>query len=77
MGNTVLYMSMSLDGFIAGPNEADDNGLRGCLIGRVEPDLLLAVTGLDRGDCRQRGSDNHEHERNSSSYCDPPSCRRP
>jgi dihydrofolate reductase len=27
MGNTVLYMSMSLDGFIAGPNEDDDNGL--------------------------------------------------
>jgi dihydrofolate reductase len=27
MGNTVLYMSMSLDGFIAGPNVADDNGL--------------------------------------------------
>ena len=27
MGNTVLYMSMSLDGFIAGPNETDDNGL--------------------------------------------------
>ena len=24
---TVLYMSMSLDGFIAGPNESDDNGL--------------------------------------------------
>jgi len=24
---TVLYMSMSLDGFIAGPNEAPDNGL--------------------------------------------------
>jgi dihydrofolate reductase len=24
---TVLYMSMSLDGFIAGPNEATDNGL--------------------------------------------------
>jgi dihydrofolate reductase len=24
---TVLYMSMSLDGFIAGPNERDDNGL--------------------------------------------------
>jgi hypothetical protein len=24
---TVLYMSMSLDGFIAGPNETDDNGL--------------------------------------------------
>ncbi|NQX28078.1 dihydrofolate reductase family protein [Microbacteriaceae bacterium VKM Ac-2854] len=27
MGNTVLYMSMSLDGFIAGPHVADDNGL--------------------------------------------------
>ena len=27
MGNTVLYMSMSLDGFIAGPNETDENGL--------------------------------------------------
>lgn len=27
MGRTVLYMSMSLDGFIAGPNETDDNGL--------------------------------------------------
>ena len=27
MGNTVLYMSMSLDGFIAGPNETDGNGL--------------------------------------------------
>jgi dihydrofolate reductase len=24
---TVLYMSMSLDGFIAGPNETDENGL--------------------------------------------------
>ena len=27
MGKSVLYMSMSLDGFIAGPNETDDNGL--------------------------------------------------
>ncbi|MCC2033939.1 dihydrofolate reductase family protein [Microbacterium sp. BWT-G7] len=27
MGNTVLYMSMSLDGYIAGPNETDVNGL--------------------------------------------------
>lgn len=27
MGSTVLYMSMSLDGYIAGPNETDDNGL--------------------------------------------------
>jgi dihydrofolate reductase len=27
MSATVLYMSMSLDGFVAGPNEAPDNGL--------------------------------------------------
>jgi dihydrofolate reductase len=27
MASTVLYMSMSLDGFIAGPNESLDNGL--------------------------------------------------
>ena len=27
MSATVLYMSMSLDGFIAGPNEGLDNGL--------------------------------------------------
>lgn len=27
MGNTVLYMSMSLDGFVAGPGVSDDNGL--------------------------------------------------
>ena len=27
MSATVPYMSMSLDGFIAGPNEAPDNGL--------------------------------------------------
>jgi dihydrofolate reductase len=27
MSTTVLYMSMSLDGFIAGPNERPDNGL--------------------------------------------------
>ena len=27
MSATVLYMSMSVDGFIAGPNEAPDNGL--------------------------------------------------
>lgn len=27
MSSTVLYMSMSLDGFIAGPNETRDNGL--------------------------------------------------
>jgi hypothetical protein len=27
VSSTVLYMSMSLDGFIAGPNEGPDNGL--------------------------------------------------
>ncbi|MGI8808769.1 MAG: dihydrofolate reductase family protein [Acidimicrobiales bacterium] len=27
MSSTVLYMSMSLDGFIAGPNESPNNGL--------------------------------------------------
>ncbi len=27
MSNAVLYMSMSLDGFIAGPNESPENGL--------------------------------------------------
>lgn len=27
MASTVLYMSMSLDGFVAGPNESLDNGL--------------------------------------------------
>lgn len=27
MASTVLYMSMSLDGFVAGPNESPDNGL--------------------------------------------------
>lgn len=27
MATTRLYMSMSLDGFIAGPNETDDHGL--------------------------------------------------
>lgn len=26
MASTVLYMSMTLDGFIAGPNETPDNG---------------------------------------------------
>jgi hypothetical protein len=27
MSSAVLYMSMSLDGFIAGPNVSPDNGL--------------------------------------------------
>lgn len=30
MSATVLYMSMSLDGFVAGPNESVDNGLGDC-----------------------------------------------
>lgn len=31
MSSTVLDTSMSLDGFIAGPNESVDNGLGGVL----------------------------------------------
>jgi hypothetical protein len=27
VSTTVLYMSISLDGFVAGPNEGPDNGL--------------------------------------------------
>ena len=40
MASTVLYMSMSLDGFIAGPNESPDNGLgdggTGCTSGAFQ-----------------------------------------
>jgi dihydrofolate reductase len=50
MSATVLYMSMSLDGFIAGPNEGPDNGLgdgghrlhEWCLTGAGE-----ALTGVN------------------------------
>ena len=51
MSATVLYMSMSLDGFIAGPNEGPDNGLgdggerlhEGALTGGGDVDDLAAT----------------------------------
>jgi hypothetical protein len=49
MSSTVLDMSMSLDGFIAGPNESPDNGLgdggTGCTSGSS---LVLRVTTLQQ-----------------------------
>ncbi len=54
MSSTVLYMSMSLDGFIAGPNETPDNGLGDG--GRRLHDWLIAESGLEAG----RG---HQHLR--------------
>ena len=40
MSSTVLYMSMSLDGFITGPNVRPDNGLgdggTGCTSGSFQ-----------------------------------------
>ena len=44
MSATVLYMSMSLDGFAAGPNEGPDNGL-GDGGGRVEAVQWVARRG--------------------------------
>ena len=54
MASTVLYMSMSLDGFIAGPNETPDNGLGDG--GRRLHDWLIVESEPDAG----RG---HEHLR--------------
>ena len=54
MSSTVLYMSMSLDGFIAGPNETPDNGLGDG--GERLHDWLLADSGPD-------GGPGHEHVR--------------
>ena len=54
MSTTVLYMSMSLDGFIAGPNETPDNGLGDG--GQRLHDWLIAESGPEAG----RG---HEHVR--------------
>lgn len=58
MSSTVLYMSMSLDGFIAGPNETVDNGLgdggmrlhRWIFPDRVEPieDVVSHLEGANR-----------------------------
>jgi hypothetical protein len=52
---TVLYMSMSLDGFIAGPNEGPDNGLgdggNACTIGRwpMSPEVRQESQAVRRG----------------------------
>jgi hypothetical protein len=50
MPSTVLYMSMSLDGFVAGPNEGPDNGLGD---GGVYPLYIAPETG-HRGHQRTR-----------------------
>jgi dihydrofolate reductase len=47
VSTTVLYMSMSLDGFIAGPNETPDNGLGDG--GQRLHDWLIAESGLEGG----------------------------
>jgi dihydrofolate reductase len=47
VSTTVLYMSMSLDGFIAGPNETPDNGLGDG--GQRLHDWLIAESGPEGG----------------------------
>ena len=56
MSRTVLYMSMSLDGFIAGPNETPDNGLGDG--GRRLHEWLIDDSELEAGG-------GHEHLRNA------------
>jgi len=51
MSSTVLYMSMSLDGFVAGPNESPER-LHEWLFPGAEDDLEAAVGRL-RGVNRQ------------------------
>jgi len=54
MSVSVLYMSMSLDGFITGPNEGPDNGLgdggdrlhEWCFPGAEGGDFAAAVRGF-------------------------------
>ena len=54
MSVSVLYMSMSLDGFMTGPNEGPDNGLgdggdrlhEWCFPGAEGGDFAAAVRGL-------------------------------
>ncbi len=60
MSSTVLYMSMSLDGFIAGPNESPDNGLgdgghrlHQWILPGAEGDDFKAAVGRLRGANRQ------------------------
>ena len=48
MSATVLYMSMSLDGFVAGPNEGPDNGL-GDGGDRLHEWVLTGADGGEKG----------------------------
>ena len=56
MSATVLYMSMSLDGFIAGPNEGPDNGLGDG--GHRLHDWLMTGGDVDLEAIRRSGSVN-------------------
>jgi dihydrofolate reductase len=56
MSATVLYMSMSLDGFIAGPNEGPDNGLGDG--GHRLHEWVMAGGGVDLEAIRRSGSVN-------------------
>ena len=55
MSSTVLYMSMSLDGFIAGTNERPDNGLgdgaSGCTTGPSRTQTRTATSTPPLGGC--------------------------
>jgi hypothetical protein len=50
MSATVLYMSMSLDGFVAGPNETLENGLGDGGVNLHEWNLGLPLDQLDGAD---------------------------
>jgi dihydrofolate reductase len=56
MSATVLYMSMSVDGFIAGPNEGPDNGLGDG--GERLHDWLMMGGAVDVEACRRLGGAN-------------------
>jgi dihydrofolate reductase len=56
MSATVLYMSMSLDGFIAGPNETPDNGLGDG--GHRLHEWAMTDGDVDLGALRRSGSAN-------------------
>ena len=61
MSATVLYMSMSLDGFVAGPNERPDNGLGDG--GRRLREWLMPGGDLDLEALRQSGGVNYHNGR--------------
>ena len=48
----------------------DHDGPRGGLVGRVEPDLILAVARPDRRSCRQGDAGSPEQKRNPLSHRD-------